>query len=239
VKSVTRLGLFPVAALVAALTVAGCSSTNSSTNRSTSSTTSPPNGIPSESASQILNSVEQAVSSATSVQVNGTTEQGGKPVTFQVVTFATGDFSGGLDQGGNSVKLVKVGSTDYLNAGPAYFRAVGVSAPVAGLLGGIWVSGPDSQLGFGSSFTIASVEANIRTPKGTITKGSASTVDGQSAFSVVSSKGGVLWVATIGKAYPIELDNSGTNGGTVTFSKWNQGTPPVAPPGAKPISSFG
>ena len=228
---VARAGLLLVAALVAA----GCSSTNSST----SSTSPPPNGIASESASQILNSVEQAVSSASSVQINGNTEQSGTAVTFQVVTFSTGNFSGGLDQGGNSVKLVKVGSTDYINASAAYFQSVGASASAAALLGGIWVSGPDSQLGFGSSFTISSIETNIKTPKGTITKGSASTIAGQPAFSVVSSKGGLLWVATTGKAYPIELDNSGTNGGTIKFSKWNQGTPPVAPAGAKPISSFG
>jgi hypothetical protein len=213
-------------ALAAGLAAAGCSSSSG-------------NGIASESVSQIQQSVEQAVNSASSVQINGSTVQSGKTVTFQVVTFSSGDFSGSLVQSGNSVMIKKIGSNDYLNGSAGYYQSVGASASEASALGGIWVYGPDSQLGFGSSFTIASVVKSIKNPDGTLHKGSASTIDGQAAFSVTSSKGGSLWVATTGKAYPIELDNTGTNGGTVKFVNWNQGTSPVAPPGAKAISSLG
>jgi hypothetical protein len=213
-------------ALVAGLAAAGCSSSSG-------------NGIASESVSQIQQSVEQAVNSASSVQINGNTVQSGKTVTFQVVTFSSGDFSGSLVQSGNSVMIEKIGANDYLNGSAGYYQAVGASASEASALGGIWVYGPDSQLGFGSSFTISSVVKSIKNPNGTLHKGSASTIDGQAAFSVTSSKGGSLWVATTGKAYPIELDNSGTNGGTVKFANWNQGTSPVVPAGAKAISSLG
>jgi hypothetical protein len=223
------------AVLAAALGVAGCSS---SSNGSTS-TTPVSNGVASETASQILNSVDQAVTSATSIQVTGNIVQKGKQETFQVVTFSSGNFSGNFVQGGNTVMFVKIGSTDYLNASAGYYESSGASASVAGLIGGIWVSGPDSQLGFGNSFTISSIFRNFKHPTGTISKGSASTIDGQAAFSLKSSKGGVLWVATTGTAYPIELTKFGSSSGTVKFTAWNQGTPPLAPAGAKPISSFG
>ena len=213
-------------ALAAGFAAAGCSSSSG-------------NGIASESVTQIQQSVEQAVNSASSVEINGSTVQSGKTITFQVVTFSSGDFSGSLVQSGNSVMIKKIGANDYLNGSAGYYQAVGASASEASALGGIWVYGPDSQLGFGSSFTLASVVKSIKNPNGTLHKGSASTIDGQAAFSVTSSKGGSLWVATTGKAYPIELDNSGTNGGTVKFANWNQGTSPVAPAGAKAISSLG
>lgn len=211
---------------LAALAAASCSSSSS-------------NGIASESVSQIQTSVEKALSSATSVQIDGNTDQDGKQVTFQVTTFSSGDFSGKLDQSGNSVMIEKIGSTDYLNGSSGYYVASGASSSVASLLGGIWVYAPDSQFNFGNSFTISSLVSSIKNPEGTLSKGTASTINGQAAFSVTSSKGGVLWVATTGNAYPIELVNSGSGGGTITFSKWNQGTPPSAPAGAKALSSFG
>jgi hypothetical protein len=213
-------------ALAAGIAAAGCSSSSG-------------NGIASQSVSQIKSSVEQAISSASSVQINGNTTQNGKTITFQVVTFSSGDFSGSLDQSGNTVMIKKIGSNDYLNGSSGYYEAVGAPASEASALGGIWVYGPDSQLGFGSSFTLSSIVTSIKNPQGTLKKGTSSTIDGQAAFSVISSKGGSLWVATNGKAYPVQLANSGTNGGTITFSNWNQGTSPAIPAGAKSISSLG
>ena len=221
-KWLARLGLVSAVALFAA----GCSSSSN-------------NGIASESVSQIQTSVEQALNSATSVQINGNSDQMGKPVTFQFVTFSSGDLSGSFQQGSNTVMLKKIGSTDYLNASAGYYEANNASAATAAELGGVWVFGPDSQFGFGSSFTISSLVNNIKNPNGQISKGSASTIEGQSAFSVNSTKGGVLWVATTGKAYPIELVDSGSSGGTISFSNWNLGTAPVAPAGAKSLASIG
>ncbi len=219
-KRTVGLGL----ALAAALAAAGCSSSG--------------NGIANESVSQIQTSVEQAVGAAASVQISGTALQSGKKISFQIATFSSGDFSGTIEQSGDSLQLKKIGSTDYLKGTVGYYESTGAPASTATLLGGNWVFGPDSQFGFGSSFTLSSLVNNIKNPGGTLSKGSSSTIDGQAAFGVNSSKGGVLWVATSGTAYPIQLDDSSSSGGTINFAGWNQGTPPVAPAGARSLSSF-
>ncbi|MGO9342515.1 MAG: hypothetical protein ACLP6E_08345 [Acidimicrobiales bacterium] len=212
--------------IVAALAAAGCSSSSG-------------NGIATDSVSQIQSSVEQAMGAATSVQINGTTFESGKTTTFQIATFSSGDFSGTIEQAGNSLQLRKIGSTDYLKGTVGYYESAGQSASVATLLGGNWVYGPDSQFGFGNSFSISSLVSSVKKPDGTLSKGSSSTINGQAAFSVNSSKGGVMWVATTGPAYPIQLDDSSSSGGTINFSNWNQASAPVAPAGARSLSSFG
>jgi hypothetical protein len=221
VKRAAGLGL----ALAAALAAAGCSSSG--------------NGIATDSVSQIQTKVGQAIGAATSVQISGTIIQSSKKISFQIATFSSGDFSGTIEQSGDSLQLKKIGSTDYLKGTVGYYETTGAPASTATLLGGNWVYGPDSQFGFGSSFTLSSLASNIKNPGGTLSKGASSTINGQAAFSVNSSKGGELWVATSGTAYPIQLDDSSSSGGTINFTDWNQGTPPVAPAGARSLASFG
>ncbi|MFZ0666598.1 MAG: hypothetical protein WAM97_12665 [Acidimicrobiales bacterium] len=212
--------------LAAALGLAACSSGSSS------------NGIPNESATQIVNSVGNALGSAKSVAISGNATQSGTAVTFTISTFSNGSFTGNISDNGTSFKLIKIGSTDYLNATAAYYEKQGVPASAAGEVGGKWIYAPDSQFGFGNSFVLSELEKSVKSPTGKVTKGASGTIGGQPAQAVVSSQG-TLWVATTGPAFPLELTKNGSSSEKITFSDWNEGTPPVAPSGAIALSSLG
>jgi len=209
-----------------ALAFAACSSGPSS------------NGISSESATQIVSTVGSAIGSASSVTITGSFTQSGKASAVNVTTFSGGDLSGDITENGTEIKIVKIGSTDYINAPASYYVAAGASAAVGARVGGKWIFGPDSTLGFGDSFTLSSFEKSIKNPTGSVRKGTTSTINGQSAYSVISSSG-TLWVATTGTAYPIQLNKNGSSAEQVEFVNWNKGTLPTAPAGAVSISSLG
>lgn len=59
------------------------------------------------------------------------------------------------------------------------------------------------------------------TSHGELTKGTTKTIDGIEAIGLDSSKGGTLFIATTGSAYPLELSKPGADGGTVSFTDWN------------------
>jgi hypothetical protein len=208
-----------------AISAAACSSSSGS------------NGTSGQSATQIISAVKQSLSSASSVRITGNIQQGSKQATFDLTTFSGGDFDGTISFSGSSVKLVRIGKTDYLNATKSFYTNQGAPAAAAQTLAGKWVYGPDSQIGLGNSFTLSSLTTQITKPQGTVTKGTTGTIDGQSAVSLRSQQG-TLWVATSGTAYPIELAKSGSNGGVVKFTAWNQGSTPTAPAGAQSLNSL-
>lgn len=215
---------WPSALLGVALVAAACSSSGS-------------NGLSGDSPTQVLNAVKHALASATSATITGKIESSGKQATFNLTTFSNGDFQGTISENGATVKLVRIGNTDYLNASQSFYESEGASAQAAGAIAGKWVYGADSQIGVGNSFTLSSLAEQITKPSGTVTKGSTGTIDGQPTLALHSPQG-TLWVATSGTAYPIEEIKTGSNGGVVQFTAWNQGTTPVAPSGARSLSSI-
>jgi hypothetical protein len=206
-----------------ALLAAACSSGNS--------------GISGKSPTQILSAVKQTLKSATSVKITGRIQQNGMVGTFAITTFSNGDFDGTVTQGTGPIKLIRIGDIDYLNAPKSFYVADGAPATAAEALNGKWVYGTDTQLGLGSDFNLKSLSSQISNPQGRVTKGATGTVNGQSAQALHSSSG-TLWVALTGPTYPLQETKSGTTGGVVYFTGWNQGTPPTAPAGAKSLSAM-
>jgi hypothetical protein len=48
-------------------------------------------------------------------------------------------------------------------------------------------------------------------------------VKGQKAVTVKDNdKGGVLYVATTGKPFPVQISKAGSGGGKIVFDRWNQ-----------------
>lgn len=209
---------------VAALVSAACGSAGSS-------------GVSGDSATRVLSAVKQAFASASSATITGNIRSSGKVATFNLMTFSNGDFQGVIVENGETIRLVRIGTTDYLNASKAFYESEGAAASAAQAIAGKWVYGADSEVGLGNSFTLSSLASQITKPSGTVTKGATGTIDGQPAVALHSSQG-ALWVATSGPAYPLEEVKTGSNGGVVRFSAWNQGTVPHAPSGARPLSSI-
>ncbi len=206
-----------------ALLVAACSSGSS--------------GISGKSPTQILTAVKQALGSASSVKITGHVQSNGMTGSFSLTTFSNGDFAGTINQGTGAVKLIRIGNTDYLNSSESFYMAEGAPEADAQQLAGKWVYGTNSQVGLGDDFTLKSLSSQITKPEHKVTKGVTGTVNGQSAQSLHSS-GGTLWVALTGTAYPLEEIKTGSGGGVVYFTGWNEGTKPTAPAGAESLSSM-
>lgn len=208
---------------ILALATAACSSASS--------------GISGKSPSQILTALKQALGSASSVKITGHVQQNGTVGTFDLTTFSKGDFEGTINEGTGTIKLIRIANTDYLNASKSFYVADGAPPSAAQRLDGKWVYGTNAQVGLGSDFTLKSLSSQITKPQGKVSKGATGTVNGQSAQSLHSSQG-TLWVATTGPTYPLEEIKTGSGGGVVYFTDWNQGTPPKAPAGAQSLTSL-
>ncbi len=100
------------------------------------------------------------------------------------------------------------------------------SSAAASLFKGKWLKASSSDASFGSFGKLTSIKALIGSlpqADGTLSKGSTSTLAGQPVIAVDSSKGGTMYVATTGTAYPLQVSkNSGGQSGKVTFSDYNK-----------------
>jgi len=74
---------------------------------------------------------------------------------------------------------------------------------------------------------------------GKLTHAGTKTINGQPAVGVSdATKGGTLYVASTGTAYPIEIVKAGTNGGAITFDAWNKPVTLTAPTNAVSINQL-
>jgi hypothetical protein len=197
------------------------------------------NGVANESASQILTAAVNAMKSATSGSVSGTAVVSGKTESVSGTFFAV-DADVTLVTNGETIKVIKVGANDYLQAPSAYWAASGVPSDDLSKVNEVWISIPDSTAQLGSEFTLSGFATSLTSEVGTLTKGATSTIGGQAVIAIMSTtQHGTLYVATTGTPYPVEATKSSSGGGTLTFSGWNQGSTPTAPAGAKTIAELG
>jgi len=213
------LALLLAAALAAA--AAGCGSSE--------------NGVASKSASEILAASKAAGDSASSVRIASKASQG------QLVLTSNSELSsnGGRAQisfVGLSFEVIRIGNTLYVKGNRAFdARLTGSAANAAKLPPGTWLKAIASgtQLAQLAAFTDLSSELNrVISTTGPLTKGSTTTVNGQKAIElkeVAKLFNGVLYVATTGKPYPVELLKHGREAGQTTFTGWNKPVALTAP----------
>jgi hypothetical protein len=196
------------------------------------------NGVASQSPDQAVQTALAAFRSAKSVTVSGDIGTGTTSTTNTIdgVIFDNGDFDGTIGVNGTSAKLIKIDATDYLEGAETFWQGNGASGATAAELADKWIEIPDSQMGLGNQLSIPTLASQF-TNHGTLSAGTTGTVEGQAAVSIVSSKGGTLWIATTGTAYPLELETA--KQGAIFFSNYDASTAPTAPAGAVPVSSLG
>jgi hypothetical protein len=197
------------------------------------------NGVANETASQILTAAINAMKSASSGSVSGTEVQSGKTESISGTFFAD-DADVTLVTNGETIKVIKVGTNDYIQAPSAYWASSGVPSSDLAKVNEVWISIPDSTAHLGSDFTLSGFASSLTTDVGTLTKGATSTIGGQAVIAIMSStQNGILYVATTGTPYPVEATKSASGGGSLTFSGWNQGSTPTVPADAKTITELG
>ena len=199
------------------------------------------NGVASKSANDIVAAAKAAADSATSVHAYGSGSDNGVPLVIDLHIVAGKGGRGSLSEHGLSFELIRIGPTAYIKGSSAFYKKF-AGAAAAQLLQGKWLkaSATTGQLASLTPLTdLGKFFDTALASHGKLAKGGESTVHGVKVVAVNdTTKGGTLYVATTGKAYPIEVTKTGASGGTLTFDQWDQSVTLAAPPNAVDISKL-
>jgi hypothetical protein len=199
------------------------------------------NGVASKSADQIVTTSGSAISHAKTVHVSGSISASGVPLTLDLTLVNGTGGRGQISEGGLSFRLVDVGQTVYIQGSQAFWQHFG-GAAAARVINGRWLKAPDTGQ-FASLATLTDLQkltGALLLTHGSLAKGGTSTVNGRQVVSVTDkSKGGTLYVATTGPAYPVELKRTSGGGGQIVFDHFNEPVTLTPPAGAISLSSLG
>ncbi len=200
------------------------------------------NGVASKSPTEILAAAKAAADSASAVHVSGSSVTGGTPIVLDLSLVAGKGGRGRLSENGLSFELIEIDGTIYINGSPAFYSHFAGPA-AAQLLHGKWLKASTSNTSFAGLSSLTDLrkllDAALSSSHGSLTKVGTSTVNGQSAVGVKdTTQNGILYVATTGSAYPLEITKGGASGGTITFSEWNKPVTLTAPTNAVDIEQL-
>lgn len=224
-----RLSACLVLALLIAVVLSACGSSGPSDN-----------GVAAKSPDAIVTASSNALLGVTTVHVSGAFVSSGVPTALNLYLVSGKGARGSMSQSGLSFQLVSVGGEVYINGSPAFWRHFGGSAAAA-LFNGKWLKAPATgQFSSLASLTNLSQLFNkLLGQHGTLTKSAVKSVDGQSVVPVTdSTNGGTLYVATTGKPYPVAIIKTGSGGGRIDFSEFDQPVKLTAPANAIDISQL-
>lgn len=178
------------------------------------------NGIAAKSAAAILASARAAAEGAQSlhlvVVMNGGTNQG--TFEFDERMPSTAEVNVALANG-QRYTILQVGTTAYIKADASYLATHGEASGAKRLADQCIETtiGPESASSVGVYATVRRFLAASLTAAVPVTKGTTSTVNGQSVIALEAGPAATLYVATNGTPYPVALK---TTGGSVAFSGW-------------------
>jgi hypothetical protein len=228
--SVARAHVPALVLVVLLALLSGCGSSSSSGN-----------GAASKSPAAIVAEAKLAAAGAASAHVAGAIVDEGKPIALDMELVSGKGGKGRITLEGLSINLIQVGPSVYINGSKAFYSHV-AGAAAAQLLQGKWLKAPASGKNFSSLASLTNLGKLIDTTlasHGKLVGAGTKTVNGQKVVGVRdATKGGTLYVATTGTAYPIEIVKSGASGGKITFDRWNQPVTLSAPAGAVNISQL-
>lgn len=199
------------------------------------------NGVESKSPTGILEAAKKAAEGASSVHVAGSVENAGTLLTLDLTIQQGKGAKGTISEGPLSFELIKVGDSVYIKGSSAFYSHF-AGGEAAKLLQGKWLQAPASSGEFQTLGGLTDMHALLSTvlgEKGTLAKGGTSTVAGHKVIAVKdTTKGGVLYVATTGKPYPIQIAKNGSGGGKVNFEDWDAAVSISAPRNAVNIEKL-
>jgi hypothetical protein len=183
------------------------------------------NGVASKTANEILAATKAAATSASSVHVNSTTTIAGGSVALSAV-LSSDSSRARATLFGSTFEVVRVGNVIYIKGDQAFAARLGRAFDVM-VPANTWIKGSATgSLGRVTSFTQLKIELPVLLGGvGTITKGAATTVNGRSAIEVKQQRklsAAMLYVATTGQPYPLQLNKHGREAGQTTFTNWNE-----------------
>jgi hypothetical protein len=199
------------------------------------------NGVASKSPTEIVAAARAAAQSASSVHVAGSSVASGTPITLDLSLVAGKGGRGKLSENGLSFEVIELDETIYIKGSSAFYSHF--AGPAGTLLEGKWLKAPTTNATFAGLSSLTDLrkllDEALASSHETLQSTGTGTVNGQSAVGVRgTSQNGVLYVATTGQPYPIEITKGGTAGGTITFSEWNKPVTLTAPANAVDIEQL-
>lgn len=201
------------------------------------------NGEAARPAAQILKDSVAALRSAESVHMYGSVPSGGDTFGIDLHYNRSGNLMGTISIGGITANVVITGGHTFLKGRALFAKYAGDQ--VAGVIGEHWVavpagSGPGGDIVEGlTTFTdFGKLADALSSPSGgTVTKGAASTVDGQPVIALRDADS-VLYVATTGRPYPVEIKPD-TGSQALHFASWDVAVDVSAPRDVLDFSALG
>jgi hypothetical protein len=198
------------------------------------------NGISKLTPNQALTTMKQAVADAKSVHIVGTGSSGGSKLALDLTLQKDKGGQGTVAFNGLSIQIVKIGDKLYFKGSAAFLKKYAGAA--ASLLAGRWFVVSSSTKGF-SEFTpltnIVKLTNSLLANHGPLSKGQPTTVAGQPALPITdTTSGGVLYIATTGPAYPLQLKPKKGTTGLVRFMDWDQPVTLTPPPNPVDLSKL-
>jgi hypothetical protein len=197
------------------------------------------NGVESKSANDIVAAAKTAADGAMAVHVAGSGPSA-NALSFDLNLVTGKGGRGQLSTNGATLELVRVPGTVYIKGSPAFYRQFGAAA--AQRLQGRWLRAPASSRSVASLVTLTDshklVDSALTGHGSSLKKGATTTINGHKVVGITdASNGGTLYVATTGKAYPIEIQKSGS-GGKIVFDHWDEPISLSPPPNAMDLTKL-
>jgi hypothetical protein len=215
---------------------AGCAESDSGSSGATPPSPTPTdNGVANLPASQIMSRAQAALKKASSVHLKGKMASEGEQFTIDLRMSDKGG-TGTMTQAGQTLQLLRIGTTVYIRADEDFWRTQTGSDAAAELLKGKYLKGTTSDPKVASLALFTDADkfvAELFSPKRTVTKGAKKTVRGVEAISLISpgKDGGTLYVATRGEPYPLQIaSNTQSEPGLIDFLDYGAPVKLTAPP---------
>ena len=209
----TKLAL--VALAVTATTIAGCGDSKAAGDAAASpsaavSAAPAGNGVAALSADEILQKSKDALKAAKSFKVTGVMSENGEKTDVDMHINGS-DFAGTMTTGAATLAMVSINGKKYMKPNEAFW-VMSTDAKQGKALNtavnGRWIGGADGDAQMAGIFAIGSVDGMFK-PTGAISKGEEKVIAGVPAIGLndAGDAGTVLWIATTGEPYPLEIAN--------------------------------
>ncbi len=205
------------------------------------------NGEASKSAARVVADATQAAQAASSLHISGQITDNGQQISVDLTIAKGKGATGSLTLKGQKVDLEVIGGDAYMKAPGAFWSqfAGAQGSMIASVLADKWLKFPTSNPQFSGFTKIASSQSllsQLMSKHGTLQNKGATTYKGQSVVAIEDkTKGGTLYVAGTGTAYPIAITKTSVGSGatgSITFDSWNASVSLTAPSGAIDLSQL-
>jgi hypothetical protein len=181
-----------------------------------------------QSVASIQAQVEKDMGSVESLTMDGSFTQNGEKTTLKLSADTDGNCVGTLGTAGGSAKVLSLDDASYIKADEEFWTAQAgpQGAQIASVLGDKWAKLPAGAGGFDQFCDLDNFLDELTSDDDAkVTKGSLKAIDGQQALELTSSDSegrSTGWVSAEGKHYFLRLEKKGSDGGSFTFSDFNE-----------------